>query len=131
MFGDIDIKVHCGAGEIMTKNGSRAQIKICGFLIRKVGEYNKAQVYLGEIPMERPSGKIPKVAMFRYSGEIHQSFYGFIHLVFVIVYYLNYYEATHEYIDTIGKNDNSIDVEHVRAITSVTNEGWLNCPHRE
>ena len=38
---DLEIEVHCDAGQILTKAGSRAQIGICGFIRPKITERNK------------------------------------------------------------------------------------------
>ena len=36
--GDIEIEIHCDAGQILTKTGSRAQLGVCGFIRSKINE---------------------------------------------------------------------------------------------
>ena len=38
---EIAIAIHCDAGQILTKNGSKAQIGICGFTRKQITEQTK------------------------------------------------------------------------------------------
>ena len=42
---EITIEVHCDAGQILTKNGSRAQIGICGFFRKQITEQTKNEEF--------------------------------------------------------------------------------------
>ena len=71
---DLEIEVHCDAGQILTKTGSRAQIGICGFIRTKITEQNKNQPFRKGISISWPSSKSPRVATSSYAGEIQALF---------------------------------------------------------
>ena len=73
---DIEIEVHCDAGQILTKTGSRAQIGICGFIRAEITEQNKIKPFRGGISISWPSSESPRVATPSYAGGIQALFHG-------------------------------------------------------
>ena len=74
--GEIAIEVHRRAGNILTKNGSSAQISICGFLRKAYTEDAGNMEYRDGIPAAWYSGRRHRVEASSYSGEIGATFYG-------------------------------------------------------
>ena len=119
----IAIALHCDAGEIMTNQGIRAKIGICGAPGRKGNGGNKNDVYLGGIPIDFSSGKGPWVATSSCAGEIHSAFYScntarFLKNLATGLIFGKEGVA----VETIVGNDNFVDVEHVHAINSLKND---------
>ena len=120
---DIEIEVHCDAGQILTKTGSRAQIGICGFIRNKIKWGTKTRTYIPVIAISWPSSKSPRVATSSYAGEIQALFYGFDTARFVK-------EMSSELhfgnvgcsISTYVRNDNSEAVYHMESMNTATNE---------
>ena len=42
---EIAIEIHFGAGQILTKNGSKAKIGICGFMGKQITEQTKMMIF--------------------------------------------------------------------------------------
>ena len=70
---DIEIEIHCDAGQILTKTGSRAQLGICGFIRNKINGEQNENFHTG-IAISRPSSKIPRVSTSSYAGETQALF---------------------------------------------------------
>ena len=65
---DIEIEIHCDAGQILTKTGSRAQIGICAFIRSKITDENKNENFHTGIAISWPSSKSPRVETSSYAG---------------------------------------------------------------
>ena len=60
MGGGVAIEIHCGAGKILTKAGSRAQIGICGFLRKRITGETKNTAYQHGIAVSWVINKSPR-----------------------------------------------------------------------
>ena len=72
----VSTELRCNAGGIIPKKGSRAGIRVGGFLRRKVNGNNKAESHLEGIPIAWSIGKRPTAGTSSYEWEIHAAFYG-------------------------------------------------------
>ena len=73
---EIAIGIHCDAGRILTKTGSRAQIGICVFRENKLRNRQNGEFHHG-IAISWASNKSHRVATSSFAGEIQAVFYGF------------------------------------------------------
>ena len=74
---EIAIEIHCAAGRILAKAGSRAQIGICVFWKTDYGTNEKWGECHQGIAVSWVSNESPSVATSSFSGEIQAAFYGF------------------------------------------------------
>ena len=120
---DLEIEVHCDAGQILTKTGSRDQIGIFGFIRAKITEQDKNQQFHKGIAISRPSSKSPRAATPSYAGEIQALFYGFDTARFIkeMLSELLFGNVGCS-INTYVRNDNSDAVYHVDSMNTVTRE---------
>ena len=72
---EIAIEIHCDAGQILTKNGSKAQIGICGFMRKQITEQTKNDDFQKGIAISWVINKSPRVATSSFAGEIQAVFF--------------------------------------------------------
>ena len=73
---EIAIEIHCDAGQILTKSGSRAKIGICGLLRKQITEQTKSAQYRQGNAVPWVSNKSPRSSTSSFAGEIQEVFYG-------------------------------------------------------
>ena len=75
--GGVAIEIHCGAGEIMTRSGSRAQIGIGGFFEKANRGETKNDEYQQGIAVSWVSSRSPRAPKSSYAGGNTSILYGF------------------------------------------------------
>ena len=65
---EIPIEIHCDAGQILTRAGSKEQIGICGFLRKQIAEQTKNDEFQQGITISCVSNKSPRVATSSFAG---------------------------------------------------------------
>ena len=115
------IEIHCDAGKILDKAGSRAQIGVCGFLRRRITEHTKNAEYQQGVDVPWVSSKSPRVSTSSFAGEIQALFYGFDmeRMLEGLLEELMFWNVGVE-IPTYVRSDNSDAVYRADSVNTVT-----------